>query len=310
MIRLGFIGSGPIAAQHAAAFSAVEGVSLAICASRALENAERFRAEHGFAEARTIDGLLAAPDVDALVVVVPAIHMAGIAKRAAATGLPLFMEKPVGMSLAETRDAAAAITQPNMVALNRRHYEVIAEGKRLIDEAGGARFVEVHVPEDIKALDSRYGLDTLNAWHFGNSVHLIDLFRYFAGEVTRTQSNNGVANWWDRSYSGLIDFASGARGVYSAQWYAPGPWRVTVYADGLYIAFAPIEEGLVLRMPGRQRSEIKASGPDTKFKPGFFGQAGAFIETVRTGKVPAGSSDLADYLKSVALIDELTATTN
>ncbi|WP_274626310.1 Gfo/Idh/MocA family protein [Arvimicrobium flavum] len=307
MTRLGFIGAGPIAAQHATAFAAIDGVRLGVCASRSLENAERFRAEHGFAEARTIADFLAKPDVDAIVVVVPAIHMAEVSLLAARTGLPLLMEKPVGMSLEETRNAAALITQPNMVALNRRHYEVIAEGKRLLDEAGGARFVEVHMPEDIKALAGRYGEETLKAWHFGNSVHLIDLFRFFAGEANSVQTNNSVANWWDRSYSGLVDFASGARGLYNAQWYAPGPWRVTAYADNLCIVYAPIEEALVIRSPGRQRSEIRASGPDTRFKPGFFGQALAFVETVRTGMVPAGSADLADYLKSVELIDRLTA---
>jgi predicted dehydrogenase len=306
MIRIGLIGSGPIAALHAAAFRALDGVELTICASRSYENAERFRAMHGFREARTIDSLLDSPDVDGLVVVVPAISMAEVATRAAATGLPLLMEKPVGMSLAETQRVSALVTQPNIVGLNRRFYEVLQKGKRMVDDAGGVRFIEVHMPEDTKALESRYDRATLDAWHFGNSIHLVDLFRYFGGEVSNVTTNNEVHNHWDRSYSSLISFESGARGVFNAQWYAPGPWRVAVYADDLCLMFAPIEQGVAISSPGRRREDIIATGPDTKFKPGFHGQARAFVSLIGGSEETGPAADLKDYLGSVDLMDKLS----
>lgn len=309
MIRIGLIGSGPIAALHASAFQALEGVELSICASRSLENAERFRTTHGFREARTIDALLDSPDVDGLVVVVPAMSMAEVATKAAATGLPLLMEKPVGMSLAETQRVSELVTQPNIVGLNRRFYEVLQAGKRMVDDAGGVRFIEVHMPEDTKVLESRYDRATLEAWHFGNSIHLVDLFRYFGGEISNVTTNNEVRNHWDRSYSSLIDFESGARGVFNAQWYAPGPWRVSVYADNLCLMFAPIEQGVAISSPGRRREDIVAVGADTKFKPGFYGQAQAFVSLIGGAGEVGPAANLKDYLGSVVLMDQLSQVT-
>ena len=310
-IRLGILGAGPIAALHTAAFREVEGIDLTLAISRTTAAAERFAAEQSIPRSTTIADLLErgaeATGIDAVLVVVPAIHMARIAADMASLGVPLLLEKPVGMSLAETEDAANRITVPHMVGLNRRFYDVIRRGREAIDAAGGARFIEIHMPEDIRALADRYGEETLNAWAFGNSVHLVDLFRVFAGETSGVRTNNEVRSYWDRSYSGLIDFESGARGVYNAQWYAPGPWRVTVYGDGITALFAPIEEGLILRMPGRQREEVKPQGPDTKLKAGFHGQAEAFRDLVRDGRLPEGAADMAEYLRSVRLVHELTS---
>lgn len=305
-VRLGLIGVGPMAKLHAAAFHLVEGVSVAKCASRSLDKAKTFAAENGIGEGVTLDALLDNPDVDGLVIVTPAAQMAEVSLRAAATGLPLFMEKPVGLDADETQAAAQAITQPNMVGLNRRFYEVLRKGKELIDAAGGARFIEIHMPEDIRAVEHLYQGKALHNWQYGNSVHLIDLFRFFGGEAVSAKPHTTQRDWWDRSYCGIVDFENGARGVYNAQWYAPGPWRISVYARDLAIYFAPIERGLVMRMPGRQTSELVAEGHDATLKAGFYGQAEAFATLLRTGKPVEGAADMKDYLRSVELIRDLT----
>ena len=259
-LKLGLVGTGPMAKLHLAAFALLPGVTVIKCASRSLEKAQAFAAENSIAEGVTQDQLFASPGVDGLIIVVPAAHMLEVSLRAAATGLPLFMEKPVGLDYEETAAAAAAVRQPHMVGLNRRFYEVMQAGKRIMDEAGGTRFVEIHMPEDIRAVQHLYEGKALSNWQYGNSVHLIDLFRFFCGDAVSARPNTIMRDWWDRSYCGIVDFASGARGVFNAQWYAPGPWRVSVYAKDVAIYFAPIERGLVMRAPGRQTSELCRKG--------------------------------------------------
>jgi predicted dehydrogenase len=305
-LSLGLIGVGPMAKLHAAAFRAIAGATITRCASRSLEKAQAFAAENGIAEGVNVERLLDNPKVDGLIVVAPADVMADVAGKAAATGLPLLLEKPVGMDLPESEAAAAAIRNPNMVGLNRRFYEVIREGKRIIDEAGGARFIEVHMPEDLRAVADRYQGKALLNWQYGNSVHLIDLFRYFGGEAVSASSDTVENEFWDRSYLGRAAFAGGARGLYQAQWYAPGSWRVAVYARDVAITYAPIEKGTVLRAPGRQMSELLPKGHDAVLKPGLGGQAEAFVSLIRTGRLAQGAADLADYVKSVRLIRDLT----
>jgi len=289
-----------------AQFGWKEGVELVACASRSQDKADAFAAEHDIARPTTVETLLADPQVDGLVVVAPAGMMHEVARDAAGAGLPLLLEKPVGMDTQETRAAVDAVCVPNMVAVNRRFYEVIRRGKQILEEAGGVRFIEVHMPEDLRAVADRYSGKPLENWQYGNSIHLLDLFRFFGGEIESVETNNTFGEYWDRSYSALLTFETGARGLYNAQWYAPGPWRVSVYADNVMVRFEPIEKASVVRGPGRQLSEILPEGADAAVKAGLTGQAEAFAHLVRTGTLADGASDLADYFKSVELVAALT----
>lgn len=305
-VRVALIGVGPMAEQHVRAIAEVDGLEIVACAARRPERAADFAARHAIPRAVGADELLARPDADAFWIVAPADAMADLALRADSHGLPMFLEKPVGLDLAETRAAAAAVASPAFVGVNRRFYEVMRAARRIMGEAGGTRFVEIHMPEDIRPLAQRYAAPVLERWQFGNSIHLIDLFRFFAGEPAQVFARPQTRDPFDRSYSAQIDFEGGARGLFNAQWYAPGGWRVALYADGVSVTLAPVETGVVLRMPGRQRSELVASGPDARLKPGLHGQAEAFRDFVRSGRLPEGAVDLKDYVRSVALVDAIT----
>lgn len=305
-VRVALIGVGPMAELHAKAIAEVEGLRIVACAARGLERAQAFATKWDVPRATTVDDLIARPEADAFWIVAPAMAMSEAARRADARGLPMFLEKPVGMDLAESRAAAAAIRSPNFVGLNRRFYEVMQAGKRIMAEAGGLRFIEVHMPEDLRPLAGRYDDDVLGRWQFGNSIHLIDLFRYFGGEPRDVTAHVDQRDVFDRSYSALLTFENGARGLYNAQWYAPGGWRVTLYGAGVSITYAPVETGVVLRMPGRQREDLVPLGADSRVKAGLYGQAVAFRDFVRDGRLPDGASDLRDYVRSVALVDALT----
>jgi predicted dehydrogenase len=192
-----------------------------------------------------------------------------------------------------------------MVGLNRRFYEVIQHGLELVRNAGGARAVEVHMPEDVGPDAPPNASSIQRQWQFANSIHLIDLFRVFAGEPASVTSMNLVRGVADRSFASLIGFESGACGVYNAQWYAPGRWRLTVYAQDMCLLYEPIETLTVIRRP-RASEVVMPHGPDARVKPGLAGQALAFRTLVASGSLPEHAADLADYEKSVALVDALT----
>ena len=294
-----------MASLHAQAIAEVDGLVVDYCVSRDRTRALDFAARHGLGGGRALDDLGADAQVDALWVVAPADVMATAATQLARFGLPMFLEKPVGLSLAETRAARQAIAVPTMVGLNRRFYEVIARGQALVQAAGGVRAIEVHMPEDLTGGASVNAPAIKAGWPFANSVHLIDLFRAFAGEPASVASANAAASVEDRSYASLLRFEDGATGLYNAQWYAPGGWRVAVYAEGLALIYQPIEQLTVIRRP-RVTEVIAPTGPDARLKPGLFGQAEAFRDLIRTGRRHPMVADLADYERSVALVDTLT----
>lgn len=299
------IGVGPTAELHVRAIQRIAGLRVRSCASRSLDKAAAFAARFRIETPRTIDDALARPDADAYWIVAPAGEMLNVALRIAETGLPAFFEKPVGLNLPETLRAADLFQSPNMVGLNRRFYEVINAGKMLIDEQGGARFVEIDMPEDVRSLAGHHPDSVLRQWAFANSIHLIDLFRFFAGDADRVTSANIVRSVWDRSYASLIEFRSGATGTYHAQWYAPGRWRVAVHADSLSVVYAPIEQATVFRA-GQAPKSLLPQGPDSELKAGFHGQAQAFHALLASGSLPEHAADLRDYSESVRLVDDLT----
>jgi len=294
-----------MAGLHVRAIGEVEGLKVASCMSRSLERAQAFAARHGIERPRTLEDFRRDPGVDALWVVAPADAMADAAIQLSGLGLPMFLEKPVGLDPGETRRARERIAVPNMVGLNRRFYEVVQHGVELAQAAGGVRAIEVHMPEDVGP-DAPANAPAIQAqWQFANSVHLVDLFRLFGGEVAEISSMNAVRSQADRSFASLLRFEGGATGIYNAQWFAPGPWRVTVYADDLCLIYQPIEQLTVVRRP-RLTEVVTPRGADTRAKPGLAGQAAAFRDLVRTGRLPPAAVDLADYERSVALVDALT----
>ena len=305
LIDIALIGVGPMASQHARAIAAVAGLRITSCASRNRDRAEEFAAQNGIPRARTLQEAIANPEADALWLCVAADAMAEAACSFAPLGLPMFLEKPVGLDVSETNAVRDRIAVLHMIGLNRRFYEVICRGRDLVAAAGGPRTIEIHMPEDVAAAPSKHSPRTRAQWQFANSVHLIDLFRFFGGEPADVVTMNEVRSESDRSYNALIRFGNGTRGIYHSQWFAPGGWRLALYADDLSIVYQPIETAEVRRRGGPPAA-LCAEGPDARFKAGLWAQAEAFRDMVATGRMPQGAADLAEYARSVALVERLT----
>ncbi|MEQ8963953.1 MAG: Gfo/Idh/MocA family oxidoreductase, partial [Coleofasciculus sp. C2-GNP5-27] len=287
--------------QHVSALQNVPGLRLVSCASRDLSHAETFAAKYKIPAARTIGDVLSQPQADAFWVCVRCDVMASIAIDLSRLGLPLFLEKPVGLSTQETDNARNEISVPHMIGLNRRFYDVIRKGRDYVKNAGGVRAFEIQMPEDLSRLPDKHTSFTRQQWHFANSIHLVDLFRFFAGEPVDVITMNRCKDSEDRSYNALIRFKNETRGIFQAQWYAPGGWRVSLFADNLSVVFMPIETATVFRR-GDKPLVLTPAAPDQQFKAGLFGQAEAFRELLKTGRLHECAADLNDYARSVKLM--------
>ncbi len=128
-IGIGIIGGGYMGKAHSVAMAAVGAVFDTplrprlemICASSDA-SAERYRTAYGFARATGEWRVLVAdPKVDAVVIASPQSLHREIALAAFAAGKPVFCEKPLGETLADSRAmlaAADASGLPNMVGFN------------------------------------------------------------------------------------------------------------------------------------------------------------------------------------------------
>ncbi len=128
-IGIGVVGGGYMGKAHAVAMSAVGAVfntglrpRLEMICATSPESAERYRVAYGFARA-TDDWrvLVADPAVEAIVIASPQETHFVIAEAAFAQGKPVFCEKPLGASLADSRAmvaAAEAAGVANMTGFN------------------------------------------------------------------------------------------------------------------------------------------------------------------------------------------------
>ena len=128
-IGVGILGGGYMGKAHAVAMSAVGAVfdtglrpRLEMVCARTPDSAERYRAAYGFARS-TADWseLVSDPAVEAVVIASPQETHRAVAEAAFALGKPVFCEKPLGASLADSRAmvaAAEASGAANMVGFN------------------------------------------------------------------------------------------------------------------------------------------------------------------------------------------------
>ena len=128
-VGIGLVGGGYMGKAHAVALSAVGAVfntalrpRLEMICTATAQSAERYRMEYGFARA-TGDWrvLVQDPQVQAVVIASPQETHRAIAELAFSLGKPVFCEKPLGASLADSQAMVAAASASgcaNMVGFN------------------------------------------------------------------------------------------------------------------------------------------------------------------------------------------------
>ncbi len=199
-IRIGIVGGGYMGKAHAVAFSAVGAVfdtalrpRLEMVCATSPDSAERYRQAYGFARA-TSDWrkLVDDPDVDAIVIATPQHTHRAIAEAAFALGKPVFCEKPLGASLADSRAmvaAAQAADAINMVGFNYIRTPASQFARQLITEGriGQLTWFRGEMTEDFFAdptVGGWRGQGDANGCMGDLAPHMINAARALIGPIT------------------------------------------------------------------------------------------------------------------------------
>lgn len=312
-LRVGLIGAGLIARQHLLALARVPGLAPVGIASRTREKAQALADEFGLPlVAGSPAELVEQARPDALMVLVSPQAMARLTLECLGFGLPLFLEKPVGLSVSEAEavaQAARVARVPSMVGFNRRHYSVFAKGLEKIRERG--RLLAVHIEGSERMAvargTGRFSEDVLRAWLFANATHTIDLLRHFGGEpeVVHALCASLHEPLGDQ-FAACLRFPGGVLGSYTANWHSPGGWGVVLKGEGVSVEFRPLETGKVAYADGTG-GLIEPDADEAGLKAGFAGQLRAFAELARTGVLAPPSQDLEGALLTMRLAGQLAA---
>jgi predicted dehydrogenase len=316
-VRLGFVGAGQYARQHLKAIRSYPGVELAAMLTTGGPAAAKIGPKFGVGRLHdSLDAFVDSDDLDAFVVVVPPVAMVEVASRCLASGKPVLLEKPPGVSAADTQALIAAADEAGtwgMVGLNRRFYSILEHGLAALATLGPIRGATLEVPQQISKDRESGRLSPFDYDHFyvRNSIHDVDLLRYVLGEPLRVHSrarpqtelgNRGA------SFGALIEFGDGAMATVLDLWDTPDETRLRIVAEGGAVQFERMRRGW-LELDG-ERHEIPVDPVDEQFRAGLWSQDLHFVEAVRAGRRPAlPAATLEDALVTMQLIEAIVADT-
>jgi predicted dehydrogenase len=215
--------------------------------------------------------VVADPDIEIVDVCTPPGTHAEIVEAAVAAGKAVVCEKPLAVTYADARRAALAAARggrPHAIGFNYRRLPALSLMKRLVDDGrvGEVRlfraawlsdeFVDPAIPFDWR-FERAMGATTIADL----GAHLIDLALWIVGDVTRVGAQSRTftgsrtdpvtgsprAVDVDEASSGLLQFASGARGTLEMARVAPRrPCDFTVEVNGtdgtLHFDYARLNE--------------------------------------------------------------------
>ena len=309
--RIGIIGAGAIAREHLKVMRAFDGIEAIGIASRTKIKAEVLAREYQLdVYSDDIKFLMKELKPDALMLCVSADQMCAVAASVMPFKLPLFLEKPAGMTPEENLklvNLALEFAVATMVGYNRRYYSIFQKGMNIIRDHGPLLGIMVEGHERMWRVreGGHFPSEVMDNWIFCNATHTVDLLRFFGGELKTIRSI--ARRFKEKSadqLAAVMEFNNGTIGHYQAHWYSPGGWRVVLYGDGVSVEFKPLETGRWMDK-NLNSFDIFPDDVDVRYKPGFYRQMEAFVQLVREGIQEQRALDVEGAYKTMLLARQI-----
>jgi predicted dehydrogenase len=321
-VRVGVVGTGGIARVHLAALRALPEVDLVgLCDSDAGRLAGAMARWGGpqtrpFADVRRLlDGVR--PDAVWVLVSVPATF--AVAAECLRRGVDTVLEKPPGLSTAETRELAATAARHGcraMVAFNRRFNPWVRRAWEAVLAAGGgppaAIVAEYHKgPQQF----DRYPRAVNERWIGVDAIHALDLLRHLGGEVREVRARSDRHHHGDLpdSFHGLLAFRGGTVGhLVSTYTSVPKIERLQLFGDRCWAVTEGTGSAMCAGRLYRDGSfqdlvlpDEDTAGTDTF---GYWAEDRHFVRCILEGRpLGAPACDLQEAVTTMALVDAFLA---
>lgn len=260
---------------------------------------------------------VAAVRPDALVLATPPNTRQAHLELACAEGLPVLVEKPLALDLAEAARYVAmaeAAGIPLMVGLNFRYLDVTVQTKRLLAEgtvgrAEFARFTYERWRDGHRPGINRYPLTMEHPMLWEQSIHHFDLLRFvYEDEPTHVYARSFNPSWSmyrdDTNVSAIFSFAGGRTVNYQGTWQSshvtPGfEWR-SECSEGVVVQRDQFGDLHYARRDVAEMTEVPLATHET-WVTDTAGVLAAFVAHLRDG-APLECSG-ADHLRSLAMVE-------
>ena len=306
-LKILFIGAGNIAKQHLNVFNSL--IDLKNCwiysrtASKSKNLAKVYSMNH---IERNYDNFINQNKkiIDGIIILVSMDKIFETSKKILKYKIPLFIEKPPGLSLKQLQvlnSLSKKYKTSNLVGYNRRHYSIIKKVKKnLRSEKIISAHIEAH--ERYWILKNKVKKKSfLNKWIYANTSHVINLLLFFLGDYKKvsTFSRNkfNIQNL-NINTSAIIEFNKKIFVTFKSNWNVVGGWCIKIFSNKNTYLFNPLEKCTVINRSFKS-TEILSEKYDKIYKPGFYSQAVFFINIVKKGNY---YNDLKNILSTFKLI--------
>lgn len=283
-VQVGFVGVGGIASVHLKHMKSHEQVTIAAVCDIVQANADRAATEYGAAAYTDVNLMLEKEKLDVLFVCVPPFAHGDIEEKAAAKGIHLFVEKPLGLDMGRVRAKAERIRQSGIIAGSGyclRYLDTVAKAKDYLKDKTVAMVRAYYLTSFVQTPWWRI-MDKSGGQLVEQTTHTVDLVRYLAGEVHKVYANMALCVMNDIQDISIPDvgsinlvFESGAIGHVDTTFVQPD------HRSGLEI----LGRDFRVWINGSSLTIIDKSGTtETSSEMDFYKvQDEAFIEAVITG---------------------------
>lgn len=227
-LRGGVIGAGVFGGYHARQYARLPGVTLSAVLDPHPERAAGIAVPLGGRAFHELDAFLDA--VDVVTIASPATHHAGQALAALAAGKPVYVEKPIAISVADAEKVRAAAAKAGLVVACGHQERVVFRAMGLLDVPEQPVLLEAlrHGPPSERSRDVSAVLDLM--------VHDLDLaLAITAAEPVTAEGEGrlGASGVWDQARA-EISFDSGFTALFDVSRMAEGRRRTmrVVYPSG------------------------------------------------------------------------------
>lgn len=299
-LRVGVIGIGRMGAVHARNLvGSVAGAKLAAVADVDRGRVEAFAGELGVKGYVDYREMIAASEVDAIVIAGPTDQREAMFEAAIASGKPTFTEKPLAQTMDAVRRIKAAAKKANafiQIGFMRRFDPGYAAARRQIEEGAIGQVVGVYSMTRDPALPPYEYVASSGGIFADLAIHDFDIVRFLTGdEVTTVYSVGGIYKY-DRlvEYQDVdnafctLTFADGAMGMIHGSRNAVYGYdvRAEVYGTEGSLRIGYDRETPVLLLDRRGVSHDYVPFFMERFRDAYRLEMEAFVDAVRRGAPP------------------------
>jgi len=309
-INLGIIGAGNIAEEHLKVIKNIANFEVVAITSRTLHKAKKLSKVYKIKEVFSdYKSMINRANIDALLILVSAESIYTVTKKIIPYKIPFFVEKPPGITFKESNILNNLLKKykvNNMVGFNRRYYSNFHEGMKIINKNGKLLSVVIEGHERFWKLSKKINNKNKKNWIYSNNSHMIDLIRFFGGEISSINSfSQRYVNKTADQFVAAIQFKNGCIGSYIANWFSPSGWSVKLFGNGVLVEFKPLEKGIWIDKKFKKH-KIKMHINDIKYKPGFYNQMVAFKKMLINGTLQWPGQNISQIFQTTLIIRKIS----